>query len=655
MSSDTSYVEEEAEDNIVATNPQLPSSPPNPSLTQSQNELIPSSVQLSGQRLIPSFADHPFAQGEDAKRFFTRPNRYFGPASTWKSWTEEERTVAQSLDRVRSQDLAIHLFNSFCLKRKAEDAKLERRTKRFKKGDEQATSIITTEGEDDEDAVSEAAKTLSLPKNWTAWPMPPGEVPREDLLPLLGSRPALRSRADTAPSANLEQWLIACATRFSRGRWNDRRWQDKPSDHGLHSDTKITTPESDIEGNDMSEDESNEDSEEGSLREEDTNTQSEDPEYPVFSSRAFSPSESPEAKRHASVKAEDEDGDDNTTLNGRPVPLADDEKARQYFLPSARHILAKLDDLLLGLHRARYAYASKPSGKARGRYSNTSDEQSKSEGPGRSSSRPARRKTRRRRSSSAETEASAFSSASTMSAKRPRRVQELGLRDWSDVLGMASLTGWDSAVVERASERCATLFGQNMLFRTFHEGEAKEGNESHFTEHLALESEDTEEPSGEAPGQERICPHGSCPRHTVPFHKRWKLQRHLATVHGTDRKGASLSRPRLALSRSTSVDFSDADMDMLTHPDLIVCPIPGCMRGQNPFSTGRGLYDHVRRMHPDVDVKKIKQMESRRRGERRGKWTRDRRRSESRRRPSSDDIRHQDVRKIEDEELEDSE
>ncbi|KAK5448141.1 hypothetical protein LTS15_009165 [Exophiala xenobiotica] len=651
MSSDTSYVEEEAEDNILSPNPQLPSSPPKPARPQLQTEPVLSSGALTRHRLIPSFADHPFAQGEDAKTFFTRPNRYFGPASTWKSWTEEERTVAQGLDRARSQDLAIHLFNSFSLKRKAKDTKLERRTKRFKKGKERATSVVTTRAEDDEEAVSEAAEAFSLPKNWTAWPMPPGEVPREDLLPLLGSRHAFRSRANTTPSANLEQWLIACATRISRERWNDRRWDEKPSDRGLQSDTKMTNVESDNEGNDMSEDESSEDNEEGSLQEDDT--QHENPEYPIFSSRAFSPSESPEAKRHASVKAEGED--DNTTLNGRPVPLADDEKARQYFLPSARHILAKLDDLLLGLHKARYAYASKPSGKARGRYSNTSGENSKSESPERSSSRPTRRKSRQRRSSSAETEASAFSSASTMSAKRPRRVQELELRDWSDVVGMASLAGWDSTVVERASERCATLFGDNMLFRTFHEGEAKEGNESYFTEHLALESEDIEEPMGGAPGQERICPHESCPRHTVPFHKRWKLQRHLATVHGTDRKGASLSRPRLAVSRSTSVDFSDADMDLLTHPDLIVCPIPGCIRGKNPFSTGRGLYDHVRRMHLDVDVKKIKQMESRRRGERRGRWTNERHRSESQRRPSSDDIRNRDVRKIEGEELEDSE
>jgi len=55
--------------------------------------------------------------------------------------------------------------------------------------------------------------------------------------------------------------------------------------------------------------------------------------------------------------------------------------------------------------------------------------------------------------------------------KRPvLRTEKLLTRDWSDVVGMAALSGWDSNVVQRASERCARLFGENMLFRTFIEG-----------------------------------------------------------------------------------------------------------------------------------------------------------------------------------------
>jgi len=41
----------------------------------------------------------------------------------------------------------------------------------------------------------------------------------------------------------------------------------------------------------------------------------------------------------------------------------------------------------------------------------------------------------------------------------------MGLRDWSDVLGVAAMQGWDRAVVDAAAGRCAALFGEGMDFR----------------------------------------------------------------------------------------------------------------------------------------------------------------------------------------------
>jgi hypothetical protein len=46
-----------------------------------------------------------------------RPNRWRGPASTWKGFNEYDRYGAQALDLVRNQDLSIHLYNAFVLKR----------------------------------------------------------------------------------------------------------------------------------------------------------------------------------------------------------------------------------------------------------------------------------------------------------------------------------------------------------------------------------------------------------------------------------------------------------------------------------------------------------------------------------------------------------
>lgn len=50
-----------------------------------------------------------------------RPNRWTGPKSTWRTLTEEERLLWQSMKRLEDQDLAIHLYNTFALKKRGRD------------------------------------------------------------------------------------------------------------------------------------------------------------------------------------------------------------------------------------------------------------------------------------------------------------------------------------------------------------------------------------------------------------------------------------------------------------------------------------------------------------------------------------------------------
>lgn len=50
-----------------------------------------------------------------------RPNRWHGPKSSWRSLTEEERTLWQSMKRLGDQDLAVHLYDTFALKKRARD------------------------------------------------------------------------------------------------------------------------------------------------------------------------------------------------------------------------------------------------------------------------------------------------------------------------------------------------------------------------------------------------------------------------------------------------------------------------------------------------------------------------------------------------------
>lgn len=200
--------------------------------------------------------------------------------------------------------------------------------------------------------------------------------------------------------------------------------------------------------------------------------------------------------------------EDSETL--KPVLMADDERAREILQPTMHHILTKLDHLLMGLHQARQAYLS-------GAYDSASETQTdadelsgaesgKKKGrSGRSKSRSraskskrsrdaAMRSTRRSRSrsngvasrNSEFEEAQNLSSPPKLSSRKQRRRKSrspesrarllrksqarLGLRDWSDVLGIASMTGWDAAAISRAAERCAALFEEGITFRTLEEG-----------------------------------------------------------------------------------------------------------------------------------------------------------------------------------------
>lgn len=51
-----------------------------------------------------------------------RPNRWAGTQRTWQRLTAEERRLWQSMEAVEGQDLAIHLYNAYALKRRGRDS-----------------------------------------------------------------------------------------------------------------------------------------------------------------------------------------------------------------------------------------------------------------------------------------------------------------------------------------------------------------------------------------------------------------------------------------------------------------------------------------------------------------------------------------------------
>lgn len=58
-------------------------------------------------------------QSEDSDDLHeNRPNRWRGHPQTWLSITEEERLTYNALERVKNQDLSLHLYNAFALRQR---------------------------------------------------------------------------------------------------------------------------------------------------------------------------------------------------------------------------------------------------------------------------------------------------------------------------------------------------------------------------------------------------------------------------------------------------------------------------------------------------------------------------------------------------------
>ena len=323
----------------------------------------------------------------------SRPNKHRGPASTWRNWTAPERELIASLDQLTAKDLSVHLYNIFKLKKKS--VKQE--------------SQVPNQDEGGDDADMYDADSWVPPRVWTAWPLAPEAVPREQeqkkwvegiILPPYIVRPKL-------PGNILRELLEAEILRKARLKFGRRAWVD----------------------------------------------------------------------------IDDED-DGNESTNLKPVIMADDERASKILRPTIHTILGRLDALLIGLHR---------SGNASLAFDDSGNE-SQSQTRVRSISQPRSRKRKRMASGTDSEQAMTVSETDTSFASKSRsrlrgrtnrstslsqtsntrhinrRKSRLAVRDWSDILGVASMTGWEPAVVDKAASRCASLFKECITFRTLKEG-----------------------------------------------------------------------------------------------------------------------------------------------------------------------------------------
>lgn len=461
---------------------------------------------------------------DDMLPVIDRENKYRGPASTWRYWTRHERQESSAIETSRARDLAAHLFNAYALKKRAGGMEI-------------------LEGPDEQDdlrakAAAASESSFQAPNRWVAWPVPAIEVPR-DGADVFKDEWTLRMEPDSRPSNELEECLLAEMLKDATDRFEGREW--KTGRAKIHRRMKEETPKE-------------------------------------------------VGLDHITGDDEDRksDVDMDAEVDFRPVVSADDEASRRILLPAARHTLSQLDSLLLSLHYAREAYATR-----QGRSGTSTPADTDAESVVATESSPKKRRMRsasrsqsrgRKRTRSFPPEKAPVrdseSGSEYVGSDRPRsrsssdsedQIQEervgrrqtstsgtdrkgrLGLRDWSDIVGIASMTGWSQSVVMRTAQRCAHLFGEDMHFRTFDDEESRKRTNGMKESSLDAESS-AESGTGSRP---------------------------------TSRKGKARSVQATGSGQTAS-------------RGKVFCPVEGCARQKNGFSRTWNLNLHMKRVHPSA-------------------------------------------------------
>lgn len=463
-------------------------------------------------------------QSEDSDELFdTRPNRWRGPPQSWRTLTEEDRLTYNAFERLRNQDLSVHLYNAFALRQAPRLLESHDASSGNKVCLKHTPQIVHEADESKQDVDAETSQPIltsswAPPKSWTAWPLRPHLLPPDDFMKQTNDGDeafTFRRIERDYPSKRLEEIVSATILGFAKDRFRQREL--------CESSAKIAT----------------------SIKREPLSSDNEVPS----GAEDFSDEQESESDDPSDAKSKDA----KNTVPRRllqPVVATNDDVSYELIQPSTRSILQKLDQVLTILHNTRMTSAQNLFDAAVS--SSSEDEDFYSEA---TPSRKARSRTRSRASSRASTdhsqnisEMSPDGEASTQftkksnrgrkptlvpregesereflirraklqKKKRPvfsdkepetgaetgaestkeaprrgrqrnfnrrerrpsavnseywqqKRFERLNLRDWSDVMGAAALAGFSPKVIARATQRCANLFGQGMEMHTIGE------------------------------------------------------------------------------------------------------------------------------------------------------------------------------------------
>ena len=356
----------------------------------------------------------------------SRPNRYSGPLSTWRSWTASERELAASLGQLQARDLSLHLYNANRLKKRAINQQ----------------QISKGNAEQDELEERHALEKIWLPpKVWTAWPMAQDQVPRE------GEGMSWEEEGNETSSLyrkrfenlshSMEELLAAQCIKESKERYLARKWETEKSDlNELYKENNRKRSRSLTKASDSG----HEDGKESQLE-------------PV-------------------VLADDDRARDILQPTIRNILSRLDDllmglhHARRSYMSksndSASETQTDVAENANGISRRRRVNTRRKGAKSQPITGQSVKAPSSESGNWSSSSNESRQPAVKKRRKGT----SPFSRSRSLHNRQIR----VGLRDWADVLGVSSMIGWDQTIINRTAARCASLFKEGMTFRILEEG-----------------------------------------------------------------------------------------------------------------------------------------------------------------------------------------
>lgn len=511
--------------------------------------------------------------GNSSEEVTTRPNRFSGPPQTWRGYTAADRQIAASLDQLRDSNLAAHLYNAHALKRRARRPANELAgLKNWQSRDAWLKPEMDLKYTD----ASGLEQTELVPsKDWTAWPLDPTKripVPNgPDTAQGSGTSDEWNigggQTEDTG--AELREEMMAVFLRIAKDNWRSK--ETHLQDDCSRERTAVSRSRSR--------------SKSVQSVKSDRLTSQVDPEMKTR--------DDDKEAEHAHV-ADDTEGEASGKKRGRKAQtadwakatfLADDAIAHRLLQPSINSMLSKLDELAIAVQRTRLNHlghgqhgdrssqsdftsaAELTEPESRSTSPSMSRRQASESSRGRTASRTSHTVTKgvrgrsehreetdydsvlgddfdtgESRDSQARKRARSASTTSTGSGSTTRDRARAGLMDWSEILGLAALKGWDSQVIARTAQRCATLFGEEMSFMPL-DADASADSIAQLVQYTPATIPSPQIPSLMGnPVEKRPffhggtlrCPHEGCFGHGKDFALPYRVVEHCIRVHGYD-------------------------------------------------------------------------------------------------------------------------